>query len=82
VRGEALYKFRLVPREHLLRLSMQTEVAPAGVPDAQHRVLAGAVFLDELGLDGRLRRVPGVLPAVAGAAATRFGRGRAARLRC
>jgi magnesium chelatase family protein len=39
----------------------------------KHR-LAGTVFLGELGLDGRLRRVPGVLPAVAGAAAAGFGR--------
>jgi magnesium chelatase family protein len=36
--------------------------------------LAGTVFLGELGLDGRLRPVPGVLPAVAGAAAAGFGR--------
>src|SRR5215475_3039949 len=31
--------------------------------------LEGTVFLGELGLDGRLRPVPGVLPAVAAAAA-------------
>ena len=37
------------------------------------------VFLGELGLDGRLRPVPGVLPAMAAAAAAGFGRvGRAA----
>jgi magnesium chelatase family protein len=36
--------------------------------------LADTVFLGELGLDGRLRPVPGVLPAVAAAAAAGFGR--------
>jgi magnesium chelatase family protein len=36
--------------------------------------LAGTVFLGELGLDGRLRPVPGVLPAVAAAAAAGFSR--------
>jgi magnesium chelatase family protein len=36
--------------------------------------LADTVFLGELGLDGRLRPVPGVLPSVAGAAAAGFGR--------
>jgi magnesium chelatase family protein len=36
--------------------------------------LAGTVFIGELGLDGRLRSVPGVLPSVAGAAAAGFGR--------
>jgi magnesium chelatase family protein len=36
--------------------------------------LAGTVFVGELGLDGRLRPVPGVLPSVAGAAAAGFGR--------
>jgi magnesium chelatase family protein len=36
--------------------------------------LAGTVFLGELGLDGRLRPVPGVLPAVAAAARAGFGR--------
>jgi magnesium chelatase family protein len=36
--------------------------------------LAGTVFLGELGLDGRLRPVPGVLPAVAAAASAGFGR--------
>lgn len=36
--------------------------------------LSGTVFLGELGLDGRLRPVPGVLPCVAAAAAAGFGR--------
>ena len=36
--------------------------------------LAGTVFVGELGLDGRLRPVPGVLPSVAGAAAAGFER--------
>src|SRR5215475_14162564 len=36
--------------------------------------LGGTVFVGELGLDGRLRSVPGVLPAVAGAAAAGFRR--------
>jgi magnesium chelatase family protein len=36
--------------------------------------LAGTVFMGELGLDGRLRPVAGVLPAVAGAAAAGFER--------
>lgn len=36
--------------------------------------LTGTVFIGELGLDGRLRPVPGVLPSVAGAAAAGFGR--------
>jgi magnesium chelatase family protein len=36
--------------------------------------LVGTVFVGELGLDGRLRSVPGVLPSVAGAAAAGFGR--------
>ncbi|HKD87662.1 MAG TPA: YifB family Mg chelatase-like AAA ATPase [Streptosporangiaceae bacterium] len=35
--------------------------------------LAGTVFVGEVGLDGRLRPVPGVLPSVAGAAAEGFG---------
>ncbi|HEU5416208.1 MAG TPA: ATP-binding protein [Streptosporangiaceae bacterium] len=35
--------------------------------------LAGMVFLGELGLDGRVRPVPGVLPAAAAAAAAGFG---------
>jgi len=36
--------------------------------------LADTVFLGELGLDGRLRPVPGVLPSAAAAAAAGFGR--------
>jgi magnesium chelatase family protein len=36
--------------------------------------LNGTVFIGELGLDGRLRPVPGVLPSVAGAAAAGFDR--------
>ena len=36
--------------------------------------LAGTVFLGELGLDGRIRAVPGVLPSVAAAAAAGFRR--------
>ncbi len=36
--------------------------------------LAGTVFLGELGLDGRLRPVPGVLPCTAAAAAAGFER--------
>jgi magnesium chelatase family protein len=36
--------------------------------------LSGVVLVGELGLDGRLRPVPGVLPAVAGAAAAGFNR--------
>ena len=36
--------------------------------------LAGTVFLGELGLDGRVRPVPGVLPSIAAAAAAGFGR--------
>jgi magnesium chelatase family protein len=36
--------------------------------------LSGTVFVGELGLDGRLRPVPGVLPSVAGAAAAGFDR--------
>jgi magnesium chelatase family protein len=35
--------------------------------------LAGMVLVGELGLDGRLRPVPGVLPSIAGAAAAGFG---------
>ncbi len=37
------------------------------------RLLSGLVLLGELGLDGRVRPVPGVLPAVAAAAAAGFG---------
>lgn len=36
--------------------------------------LAGTVFVGELGQDGRLRPVPGVLPSVVGAAAAGFAR--------
>src|SRR5215469_7041336 len=36
--------------------------------------LAGTVFLGELGLDGRIRPVPGILPCIAAAAAAGFGR--------
>ncbi|HUB40677.1 MAG TPA: YifB family Mg chelatase-like AAA ATPase [Streptosporangiaceae bacterium] len=36
--------------------------------------LAGTVFLGELGLDGRIRAVPGVLPSIAAAVAAGFGR--------
>jgi magnesium chelatase family protein len=45
--------------------------ADGAVPKDQ---LAGTVFIGELGLDGRLRPAPGVLPSVAGAAAAGFGR--------
>jgi magnesium chelatase family protein len=45
--------------------------ADAAVPKDR---LAGTVFVGELGLDGRLRPVPGVLPSVAGAAAAGFDR--------
>ena len=41
--------------------------------------LAGLAFIAELGLDGSLRRVPGLLPLVA--ASRRAGRGRPALLR-
>src|ERR1700689_932960 len=37
------------------------------------RLLSGLVLLGELGLDGRVRPVPGVLPAVAAAAGAGFG---------
>ena len=47
-------------------------VAADGVVDKKR--LTGTVFVGELGLDGRLRPVPGVLPSVAGAAADGFGR--------
>ncbi|MGH3275695.1 MAG: YifB family Mg chelatase-like AAA ATPase [Streptosporangiaceae bacterium] len=43
--------------------------AAAAVPAAR---LSGMVFLGELGLDGRVRPVPGVLPAAAAAAAAGF----------
>jgi magnesium chelatase family protein len=44
--------------------------AAGAVPSAR---LAGLVLLGELGLDGRVRPVPGVLPAAAAAAAAGFG---------
>jgi magnesium chelatase family protein len=43
-------------------------LAAAGALDLPGRASAGLMFLAELGLDGRLRAVPGVLPAVAAAA--------------
>jgi magnesium chelatase family protein len=43
-------------------------LAAAGALDLPARVSAGVMFLAELGLDGRLRAVPGVLPAVVAAA--------------
>jgi magnesium chelatase family protein len=36
--------------------------------------LAGTVFLGELGLDGRIRPIPGILPSIAAAAGAGFGR--------
>ena len=47
-------------------------LAAAGVVPAER--LAGMVFLGELGLDGRVRAVPGVLPAAAAAATAGFQR--------
>jgi magnesium chelatase family protein len=47
-------------------------LAAAGAVPAER--LAGTVFVGELGLDGRLRPVPGVLPAVATAATSGFRR--------
>jgi magnesium chelatase family protein len=47
-------------------------LAAAGT--VQDAALAGTVFIGELGLDGRLRPVPGVLPAVIAAAAAGFAR--------
>jgi magnesium chelatase family protein len=47
-------------------------LAAAGVLPAA--ALAGVLFLGELGLDGQLRPVPGVLPASVAAAAAGFGR--------
>jgi magnesium chelatase family protein len=41
--------------------------------------LAGTVFLGELGLDGRIRPVPGILPSIAAAAGAGFGRAVVAR---
>jgi magnesium chelatase family protein len=42
-------------------------LAAAGALDLSARASAGVMFLAELGLDGRLRAVPGVLPAVVAA---------------
>jgi magnesium chelatase family protein len=47
-------------------------LAAAGA--ARAAAVADTVFLGELGLDGRLRPVPGILPAVAAAAAAGFRR--------
>jgi magnesium chelatase family protein len=54
-------------------LGMATAILSAGgaIPAAS---LEDTVFLGELGLDGRVRPVTGVLPAVAAAAAAGFGR--------
>ncbi len=46
----------------------------AAAGSAQAFAVADTVFLGELGLDGRLRPVPGVLPSVAAAAAAGFRR--------
>jgi magnesium chelatase family protein len=46
----------------------------AAAGSAQAAAVADTVFLGELGLDGRVRPVPGVLPSVAAAAAAGFGR--------
>src|SRR5215469_4476620 len=52
-------------------ISMAILAADGSVPAAD---IAGTVFIGELGLDGRLRPVPGVLPSVAAAAAAGFAR--------
>jgi magnesium chelatase family protein len=54
-------------------LGMATAILSAGgaIPAA---TVGDIVFLGELGLDGRVRPVPGVLPAVAAAAAAGFAR--------
>lgn len=52
-----------------LGIAVAILAADAVVPGAR---LEGTVFLGELGLDGRIRAVPGVLPAVAAAAAAGF----------
>jgi magnesium chelatase family protein len=44
----------------------------AAAGSARASAVADTVFLGELGLDGRLRQVPGVLPSVAAAAAAGF----------
>jgi magnesium chelatase family protein len=46
----------------------------AAAGSARASAVADTVFLGELGLDGRLRPVPGVLPSIAAAAAAGFGR--------
>ena len=55
-----------------LAIAVAILAAAEAVPAA---ALAGKMFLAELGLDGRLRPVPGVLPAVVAAAAGRGHRG-------
>jgi magnesium chelatase family protein len=52
-----------------LGIAVSILAAAGAVPAA---VIEGVTFLGELGLDGRLRPVRGVLPAVAGAAAAGF----------
>jgi len=54
-----------------LGIAVSVLAAAGTVPVA---AIEGVVFLGELGLDGRLRPVRGVLPAVAGAAASGFGK--------
>lgn len=50
-------------------LAIAIGVLAASDPDFPRPVLDGAVFLGELGLDGRIRCVPGVLPMTMAAAA-------------
>src|SRR5258708_23187468 len=52
-----------------LGIAMAILAAAGAVPAA---ALRGLVLIGELGLDGRVRPVPGVLPAAAAAAAARF----------
>ncbi len=54
-----------------LGIAVSILAAAGTVPPA---AIEGVSFLGELGLDGRLRPVRGVLPAVAGAAAAGFGK--------
>ncbi len=54
-----------------LGIAMAVLSAAGSVPA---RALAGTVFLGELSLDGRVRAIPGVLPAIASAAAAGFRR--------
>ena len=54
-----------------LGIAVSVLAAAGTVPVA---AIEGVTFLGELGLDGRLRPVRGVLPAVAGAAAAGFGK--------